>query len=616
MDIFKGINLKLLAFEHMLKIHHKWQGRAVLVQIANPARAQGKDLKEIQDEIQESCQRINRTFGHEGYSPVVLIERSMSAVEKVAYYSIAECVVVTAVRDGMNLTPYEYIVYRQGIFDSADSVAKSPAKSMLVVSEFIGCSPSLSGAIRINSWNIQTTGEALNEAISLSDAEKELRHEKHYRYVSTHNVAYWSKSFMQGLERTCKDHFSRTCWGSGLGFGFRVVAVDPNFRKLHADGIASAYTKAKSRAILLDYDGTLVPQTSINKKPSREVIRIVSTLCEDKQNVVFIVSGRGRQSLDEWFLPCEKLGISAEHGYFIRWTQDQEWETYSHTTDFTWMQIADPVMNLYTESTDGSCIETKDSALVWHHRDADPDFGSAQAKEMLDHLESVLANEPVSVKSGKFIVEVKPQGISKGLVAEKILSSLAEKGRPADFVLCIGDDRSDEDMFENIAGPVAEKLIAPDASIFGCTVGQKPSQARFFLDDTNDVLNTLTALADASEQFVSPEKLIHSFLIRSSLIIHNDTMNGRSKFPHGTLIQGSSLCLRNLSTFPDYVRNFKGEETFRPPFSQRELCHCIDWDTSLVRRNLSLISSFEPSFTYIATLRAVKFHSIFFQLYK
>lgn len=73
------------------------------------------------------------------------------------------------------------------------------------------------------------------------------------------------------------------------------------------------------------------------------------------------------------------------------------------------MQIAEPVMNLYTESTDGSSIEKKDSALVWHHQDADPVFGSAQAKEMLDHLESVLANEPVLVKSGQFIVEVKPQ---------------------------------------------------------------------------------------------------------------------------------------------------------------------------------------------------------------
>ena len=78
-------------------------------------------------------------------------------------------------------------------------------------------------------------------------------------------------------------------------------------------------------------------------------------------------------------------------------------------SEFGWKEIAEPVMKLYTEATDGSFIESKESALVWHHRDADPGFGSSQAKEMLDHLESVLANEPVAVKSGQFIVEVKPQ---------------------------------------------------------------------------------------------------------------------------------------------------------------------------------------------------------------
>ncbi len=63
----------------------------------------------------------------------------------------------------------------------------------------------------------------------------------------------------------------------------------------------------------------------------------------------------------------------------------------------------------YQESTDGSFIETKASALVWHYRDADPDFGHWQAKELLDHLEGVLSNQPVEVASGQAIVEVKPQ---------------------------------------------------------------------------------------------------------------------------------------------------------------------------------------------------------------
>ncbi|CAK7350375.1 unnamed protein product [Dovyalis caffra] len=506
MDIFKGVNLKLLAMEQLLKQHPKWQGRAVLVQITNPARGRGRDLEEVQAEIQESCTRINETFGRPGYEPVVFIDRPVSLSERVAYFTIAECVVVAAVRDGMNLTPYEYIVCRQGVSGSESSSESSvPKKSMLVVSEFIGCSPSLSGAIRVNPWNIETTAEAMNEAISMADSEKQLRHEKHYRYVSTHDVAYWSRSFYQDLERTCKDHFRRRCWGIGLSFGFRVVALDPNFKKLNIDHIESAYIKSKNRAILLDYDGTVMPHTSMNKTPSHEIISIINTLCSDAKNTVFVVSGRGRDSLGKWFAPCKKLGIAAEHGYFMRWSVDEEWENCGQSSDFGWIQIAEPVMKLYTESTDGSSIETKESALVWHHRDADPGFGAAQAKEMLDHLESVLANEPVAVKSGQCIVEVKPQGISKGSVAEKIFASMTGSGRQADFVLCIGDDRSDEDMFESIDNAIASGILTSSKTVFACTVGQKPSKAKYYLDDTADVINMLEALAEASDPSPSAE---------------------------------------------------------------------------------------------------------------
>ncbi|KAL0542735.1 hypothetical protein IC582_017809 [Cucumis melo] len=506
MDIFKGVNLKLLAMEQMLRQHPKWQGRAVFIQIANPARGRGKDLEEIQDEIQECCQRINENFGQPNYEPIVFIDRPVSLAERAAYYTIAECVVVTAVRDGMNLTPYEYVVCRQGTSGSEYSTeTNGPQKSMLVISEFMGCSPSLSGAIRVNPWNIEATAEALNEAISMAEAEKQLRHEKHYKYVSTHDVAYWSRSFFQDMERTCKDHFRRRCWGIGLGFGFRVVALDPNFRKLSIDAIVAAYSRSKRRAILLDYDGTVMPQTSIDKTPSRQVISIIDSLCDDVRNTVFVVSGRGRESLGNWFSSCDKLGIAAEHGYFMRWSADKDWENCGQGSDFGWIQIAEPVMKLYTEATDGSSIETKESALVWHHQDADPDFGCSQAKELLDHLESVLANEPVAVKSGQFIVEVKPQGVSKGLVAEKIFTSMAEAGRRADFVLCIGDDRSDEDMFEIIGNAVSSGSLSSNTLVFACTVGQKPSKAKYYLDDTTEVINMLEALAEVSDISSPPE---------------------------------------------------------------------------------------------------------------
>jgi trehalose 6-phosphate synthase/phosphatase len=319
-DIFKGINLKLLAFENMLRMYPKWQGRAVLVQITNPPRGKGQNLEDIQTEFRETYERINRKFGQTGYSPVVLIDRNVPTVERLAYYTVAECVVVTAVRDGMNLTPYEYIVCRQGVPSSdSEPEVNGPKKSVLIVSEFIGCSPSLSAAIRVNPWNVEGTAETLDEALTTSEKDKQLAHGKHYHYVRTHDVVYWSRSFVQDLERTCKDHFTKPCWGVGLGFGFRVVALDQHFTKLSVNTILMPYEGAKSRAILLDYDGTLVPQASFDKGPSAEIVRIINTLCSDSSNIVFVVSGRSKGSLGSLFASCPKLGLAAEHGYFLRY---------------------------------------------------------------------------------------------------------------------------------------------------------------------------------------------------------------------------------------------------------------------------------------------------------
>ncbi|WJX16785.1 Alpha,alpha-trehalose-phosphate synthase [UDP-forming] 6 [Trifolium repens] len=502
MDIFKGISLKLLAMEQLLVQHPEYRGKVVLVQIANPARGRGKDVKEMQDETKATAKRINETFGRPGYDPVILIEKPLKFYERVAYYVVAECCLVTAVRDGMNLIPYEYIVGRQGN-ETLDKVLKIGSslkkKSTLVVSEFIGCSPSLSGAIRVNPWNIDAVADAMDSALGMADSEKELRHEKHYRYVSTHDVGYWARSFLQDLERACCDHVRRRWWGIGFGLSFKVVALDPNFRKLSMDHIVSAYKRTTNRAILLDYDGTLMPQVSINKSPIGKSIEILNSLCRDKNNVVFLVSARSRTTLSEWFSPCENLGIAAEHGYFLRMKRDDEWETCVPATDCSWKQIAVPVMKLYTETTDGSTIEDKETALVWCYEDADPDFGSCQAKELLDHLESVLANEPVTVKSGQNYVEVKPQGVSKGLVATRLFSSMQETGMSPDFVLCIGDDRSDEDMFEVITSSM-NGPIAPKAEVFACTVCRKPSKAKYYLDDTAEIVRLIQGLACVSDK--------------------------------------------------------------------------------------------------------------------
>lgn len=97
------------------------------------------------------------------------------------------------------------------------------------------------------------------------------------------------------------------------------------------------------------------------------------------------------------------------------------------------------------------------------------------------------------------------QGVSKGLVAEKVLSKMVNSGDPPDFVMCIGDDRSDEDMFESILRSCPSLPVAPQ--IFACTVGRKPSKAKYYLDDSADVARLLRGLADASSP--KPTNIAH-----------------------------------------------------------------------------------------------------------
>lgn len=91
------------------------------------------------------------------------------------------------------------------------------------------------------------------------------------------------------------------------------------------------------------------------------------------------------------------------------------------------------------------------------------------------------------------------QGVNKGLVAEHLLVTMKQKAMLPDFVLCIGDDRSDEDMFEVIMRATAGPYLSPVADVFACTVGQKCSKAKYYVEDRTEILRMLQVLASASE---------------------------------------------------------------------------------------------------------------------
>ena len=302
--------------------------------------------------------------------------------------------------------------------------------------------------------------------------------------------------------------------------------MDPDFRAMDTVACAADYGKAKKRVLLIDYDGTLVQAASYDVSPDAELLSHLTALAADPRNAaVCVVSGRERKQLDNWFRNVPGIALLAEHGFWYKppdWSGSgsKDWQMLvpagTEETIKRWREIVEPILDQYHDATDGSLIRDKGTSMIWDYRDADPDFGQWQAKELMDHLESVLVNEQVDVFPGHNHVEIKAHGVSKATPVEMFLgenweihlrpeSEGATPGK-VDFVMAIGDDRSDEEMFMavdalvlNPEGAVVQKMSCPmpgkekskgheHLSVYCVTVGQKPSKADFYLDDSDDVV--------------------------------------------------------------------------------------------------------------------------------
>jgi trehalose 6-phosphate synthase/phosphatase len=164
--------------------------------------------------------------------------------------------------------------------------------------------------------------------------------------------------------------------------------------------------------------------------------------------------------------------------------------------------VAEAIVNVYTTRTSGSFMQKKGASIVWNHQHADPEFGAMQARELQYHLQGVLTAFPVAVRVGKGYVEACPNGINKGSMAERAVDIAMGGGgganspgvaAPLDYVLCIGDDSSDELMFQALHSKFG--MHPADLSLFTVTVGRKPSKAQAYLGDHTEVVELLKMLS-------------------------------------------------------------------------------------------------------------------------
>ncbi|MFZ1248801.1 MAG: trehalose-phosphatase, partial [Candidatus Saccharimonadales bacterium] len=229
--------------------------------------------------------------------------------------------------------------------------------------------------------------------------------------------------------------------------------------------------------ILLDYDGTLQPivKNPQDAKPSPQTLAMLKRLGSDKRTEVVIISGRDRKTLETW-VGKTPVTLVAEHGAFIRRYGNKNWHK-THFTSPKWKNKVRELFHEYQAITPGAMVEEKDWAIVWHYRNASPFLAQKHLVMLRKLLKPIAKQDNLHIKDGKKVIEVNHLDISKGHVTQEWLLS------DHDFIMAIGDDTTDEDMF---------KILPPES--YSIKVGRGLSAANYRLPDPAAVHTLLRKL--------------------------------------------------------------------------------------------------------------------------
>jgi len=456
LDYTKGIPQQLEAFDTFLEQHPEWHNKVILILAVSPSRTGTREYQELKREIDELVGRINGKYSTINWTPILYIHRTLPFHAVLALYVLADVALITPLRDGMNLIAMEYVA------------ACSNGLGVLVLSKTAGAAKELGEAILVNPYDKQEIANALDAALRMPPEEQALRNRRMQERLRSYNLEAWAENFLKQLLEIKE-----------VQEVLRMKILDERARR----GLIAQYRKNSPRLLLLDYDGTLVPIVEEPQKaaPTNELLDVLKRLAEPEENEVVVISGRDRDTLDEWFRGLN-VTLIAEHGAWLK-RPGSKWELVEPLMP-SWKREVRPILQLYADRVPGSLIEEKEFSIAWHYRGTETEYGELLARELARLLASITASFDVEVLHGKKVIEVKCSGVSKGRTALHLLSSQGFK-----FILAIGDDLTDESMFR----------VLPKWA-YTIRVGLEPSFARFNFPSQSEVLSLLKELAGLAEE--------------------------------------------------------------------------------------------------------------------
>ncbi|MDD5747784.1 MAG: bifunctional alpha,alpha-trehalose-phosphate synthase (UDP-forming)/trehalose-phosphatase [Actinomycetota bacterium] len=454
LDYTKGVANKLRAYAAFLDKSPEWHGRVVLAMVAAPSRTSISLYRGIRREINELVGEINGRFGNINWVPIFYQNRAVPFNSLIALYGLGDIALVTPLRDGMNLIAKEYVA------------ARTDGTGVLILSEMTGAVKELGEALIVNPNDIGEIREAIEKALVMENNEQEKRIRTMQTRLQQYNIADWAGDFLESLHSLKEKQKS--------------IAAKIMGEKVKRD-LEDHFRTATERLLLLDYDGTLVPfaETPELATPPVELITILEELAGIPGTEVALVSGRDRTTLDSWFGDLD-IALIAEHGAWIK-TRGGDWEIIEPMTS-DWIPQVTRILQRYVNRLPGSFVERKSFSVAWHYRNADVELAQVKAKKLVDDLVNFAANNKVQILHGNKVIEVNGEKVDKGKAALRLLSR-----RNYNFVMAVGDDRTDEDLF----------VAMPD-SAYTIRVGVQPSHARLNLKEQKDVIRLLRSLISNS----------------------------------------------------------------------------------------------------------------------
>lgn len=415
LDYSKGIINRLKGYKLFLDKHPEYRSQVSLFMIIVPSRDKVDSYSELKTKIDETIGAINGTYSDMNWTPVHYFYHGFSFEELCALYYIADIALVTPLRDGMNLVSKEYIA------------AKRDTPGVLILSEMAGASIELPDAIIVNPNDSNEIEKAILAALIMPEEEKMKRMQWMQRRVSKYNVNRWAEIFINELISTKESNYP---------------LLMKKINKDIEDEIGKRYSNSSNRLIILDYDGTLSPfkQKPEDAFPTFEILKTLEILISDKRNRVIISSGRDHNTLEEWFGKLN-IGLAAEHGVFYKERGKWHKNKVSPIDD----EEIHNILQLYVDKTPRSSLEVKETALVWHYRKVDEWLASMRVRQLMEALVTPCSKKQLVVVKGNKIVEIKRPDYTKGSEVSRLL-----KKKSYDFILAMGDDVTDEDMFTSL----------------------------------------------------------------------------------------------------------------------------------------------------------------------